>query len=64
MKIQMVLSAIIQLSGCATVRRELGNALISQKAEIQLGEQIAAQIDSTQKKLNNAAAHLGREPAL
>ncbi len=57
MKIHIFLSALIaavQFSGCATVRRELGNALISQETEIKLGEQVAAQIDSTQKKLDNA----------
>lgn len=45
------LCALIHLSGCATVRQQLGTALISDEAEYALGEQVAAQIDSTQKAL-------------
>ena len=36
-------------SGCATVRRELGYALISDKTEIKLGAKFAAQIEAQQR---------------
>jgi beta-barrel assembly-enhancing protease len=43
--------ALSQLSSCVSMRRELGSALISDETEFQLGQQVAAQIDSTQKRL-------------
>ncbi len=61
MPIYLILTAIIaltQLSGCVSVRRELGSALIGDETEFQLGQQVAAEIDSTQKKLADAAIQL------
>jgi beta-barrel assembly-enhancing protease len=51
--ILLAVLSLSQLSSCVSVRRELGSVLISDKTEYQLGQQVAAQIDSTQKKLAN-----------
>ena len=44
-------------SGCATVRRELGYALISDKTEIKLGAKFAAQIEAQQRLTPTAASN-------
>jgi hypothetical protein len=40
-----------------SVRRELGSVLISDKTEYQLGQQVATQIDSTQKNWPTKASN-------
>ena len=49
----LVLAMGMQLTGCTTVRHQLGRVLISDETEYALGAQLAAHIDTTQTRLDN-----------
>ena len=50
----LVLAMGMQLTGCTTVRHQLGRVLISDETEYALGAQLAAHIDTTQTSLDNS----------